>query len=82
MGSEGVEQREIEKGASVSQVSRGPANQSLGSTDYAFQAKAGDGAPEEANAGKAGERRGETDARGGGDAGRPGEAAFVNDRIF
>ncbi len=73
---------ESEKGASVSQVSRGPANQSLGSTDYAFQAKAGDGAPEEANAGKAGERRGETDARGGGDAGRPGETAFVNDRIL
>ncbi len=48
--SEGMERRVIEKGASVSQVSRGPANQSLGSTDYAFQAKAGDGAPEEANA--------------------------------
>ncbi|CAF9917370.1 MAG: hypothetical protein ALECFALPRED_011120, partial [Alectoria fallacina] len=39
-----------------------------------------DGAPQEANAGKIGQRGGETDARGDGAAWRPGQTAFVNDR--
>ena len=54
------------------------ANPLLESVGHLFQAKTSNGAQQAANAGKAGKRGGEADARGDRGAWRRGKTAFVN----